>query len=204
MVEVIALKAELPYDPRFIPPIIADLERLACANSKVVQECRNAGRNPEDQFEIMLYVCFRMLGYDVEELGHTTKRRDPDGIAFSKRDHYAVIFDAKMRSDGYSIGTDDRTIIEYIKTQSPRLVHEGIDSIYYSIVSSWFVGDNQTPIMKIRKETNVKNVTLMRAAFLLRLIELKLKDPQLTLGRLEGLFLRAQEISTEDIEQELC
>jgi hypothetical protein len=201
---VIDLKAELPYNPRFIPPIIADLERLACGDPTVVQECRNAGRDPEDQFEILLCICFRMLGYDVEELGHTTKRRDPDGIAFARYDHYAVLFEAKIRSDGYSIGTDDRTIIEYIDTQSPRLVHEGIDSIYYSIVSSRFTGDNPTRIMKIRKETNVKNVTLLRAAFLLRLVELKLRDPRQTTGRLEGLFLRAQEISAEDIEQELC
>jgi hypothetical protein len=201
---VIDVKPELSYNPRFIPPVIADLEELACGTPTVIKKCKDSGREPEHAFEIMLFLAFKMLGYDVEELGHTAKERCPDGIAMSKRDHYAIVFDAKIRTEGYSIGTDDRTIIEYIKTQSPRLVHEGIDSIYYSIVSSWFTGDNPTRIMKIRKETNVKNVTLLRAAFLLRLVELKLRDPRQTTGRLEGLFLRTQEISAEDIEQELC
>ena len=198
-----ALRPELPYDTRFIPPIIADLEQLAFGNPAVTKKYRSAGRDPEDAFEIMLWVSFRMLGYEVEELGHTTRGRDPDGIAFARRDHYAIIFDAKIRPDGYNIGTDDRAIIEYIKTQSPRLFREGIDSIYFSVISCRFIGDNQTPIMRIRKETNVKNVTLLRAGLLLRLVELKLKDPRLNPSRLEGLFLRTQEISVEDIEQEL-
>jgi len=197
------LKTELPYDPKFIPPVIADLERLAAGNLAVIKKYKSAGRDPEDAFEMMLWCSFRILGYDVEELGHKTRRRDPDGIAFAKPDHYAIVFDAKIRSNGYNIGTDDRAFVEYIMTQSPRLLHEGIDSIYFSIISSWFTGDNRTPIMRIRKETNVKNVTLLKTALLLRLIELRLKNPKLSPSRLEGLFLRAEEISEQDIEQEL-
>ena len=37
------------------------------------------------------------------------------------RNSYAIIWDGKVRTDGYSIGTDDRTMREYITTQSREL-----------------------------------------------------------------------------------
>jgi hypothetical protein len=197
------LKSALPYDPRFIPPIIADLDKLAYADPTTSQKYKGLGRSPEDEFEILLWLAFRMLGYEVKELGHSTAERDPDGIAFARRDHYAVVFDAKIRSGGYSIGTDDRALTEYVDKYSPELERQGIDSLYLSIISSYFVGENDRRIVAIRKETSVKNVTLLKASLLLRMIGLKLKGAIPSLGVLEAVFLRPQEISSEDIDREL-
>jgi hypothetical protein len=49
----------------------------------------------------------------------------------------------------------------------------------------------------------VKNVTLLKASLLLRMIGLKLKGAIPSLGVLEAVFLRPQEISSEDIDREL-
>jgi hypothetical protein len=69
------LKSALPYDPRFIPPIIADLDKLAYADPTTSQKYKGLGRSPEDEFEILLWLAFRMLGYEVKELGHSTAER---------------------------------------------------------------------------------------------------------------------------------
>jgi hypothetical protein len=113
------------------------------------------------------------------------------------------VFDAKIRSGGYSIGTDDRALTEYVDKYSPELERQGIDSLYLSIISSYFVGENDRRIVAIRKETSVKNVTLLKASLLLRMIGLKLKGAIPSLGVLEAVFLRPQEISSEDIDREL-
>ena len=44
--------------------------------------------------------------------------RVPDGLALAQDDNYAILWDSKIRKGGYSMGTDDRAIREYITTQS--------------------------------------------------------------------------------------
>jgi hypothetical protein len=149
-------------------------------------------------------MAFRMLGYEVEELGHMTPgERTPDGIAYAKREHYAILLDSKIGSDGYSMGTDDRALIEYITTQAPRLESGGIDSIYFCIISSRFKGDNQSGVLRIRKETRAKNITFLRAGMLLRLVELKIQNPRITPANLHAIFLRSEAIEDADIQREL-
>jgi hypothetical protein len=58
-----------------------------------------------------------MLGYETKLLGQG-QGRVPDGRALAHDENYAILWDAKIRGDSYSLGTDDRTIREYINTQS--------------------------------------------------------------------------------------
>lgn len=200
------IKRDKPYKVDFIPPVLLDIEPLAAAAPGVSAKYRRNGRRPEDILETLIWRAFKMLGYDVEALGHSKRgRRVPDGIAYARRERYAILFDSKMRTDGYGIGTDDRAIIEYVKSHTRRLELNGIDNIYFCIISSTFKGDNAVPIAKIRKETRAKNVTLLSTGLLLFLIELRLKFPTFDLATLEGLFLRSksEEIKKDDVKREL-
>jgi len=197
------MKPPQPYNPLFIPPILEDIEKLACGDPRAIENCQRIGRAPEDVLEDRLWISFRILGFEVIELGHKVVGRFPDGIGLAKRDHYAVIFDSKMRTEGYNIGTDDRAIIEYIERFYPQLEGEGMQSVYFSVISAKFTGNNKSHILRIRRETSVKNVTLLRTCLLLHLVELKLINPHIGTAHLEGIFLRSEEISEEDIEREL-
>jgi len=197
------MKPQEPYNPLFVPPILEDIEKLTCGDPVAIENCQRIGRAPEDVLEDKLWISFRILGFEVIELGHKVIGRFPDGIGLAKRDHYAVIFDSKMRMEGYSIGTDDRAIVEYVERFYPQLEEEGMQSVYFSVISARFTGNNKGHILKIRRETRVKNVTLLRACLLLRLVELKLRNPHIGTAHLEGIFLRSEEISEEDIEREL-
>jgi hypothetical protein len=198
------VKSSLDYNPLFIPPVLNDLEKLASGDSEIHHKYRKLGRSPDNVLERLVWMAFRMLGYEVEELGHMTPgERTPDGIAYAKREHYAILLDSKIGSDGYSMGTDDRTLIEYITTQAPRLESEGIDSIYFCIISSRFKGDNEAGILRIRKETRAKNITFLRSGMLLRLVELKIQNPRITPANLHAILLRSEVIEEADIRREL-
>ena len=81
-----------------------------------------------------------MLGFDTKLLGQG-QGRVPDGLALSLDDSYAILWDAKVRSEGYSMGTDDRAIKEYITTQSRELKRRrGLRNIYYFVISATFRG----------------------------------------------------------------
>ncbi|MHB8089170.1 MAG: restriction endonuclease FokI C-terminal domain-containing protein [Anaerolineaceae bacterium] len=124
---------------------------------------------------------FGMLGYDTESLGQG-HGRVPDGIAISSEFRYAIIYDAKIREQGYNIGTDDRTIREYINNHSQRLRHDGIQTIYFSIISSFFTGDNNRQIPAIKVDTHVNEVNLIEINALLAMLESKLRNPSINLG----------------------
>lgn len=198
------MKPPKPYNPLFIPPILADIEELALEKTNIISKYREIGKDPDYAFEEKLWHAFRILGFEVEEYGYKVHGRVPDGAALARRDHYALMFDGKIRKDGYYIGTDDRAIIDYIKCFSDRFEREGIEGIYFLIVSGEFTGDNLSCILRVRKQTRVKNVTLLRAELLLYMIELKLRYPHLAPTHFEGIFLRSgEEISKEEIDKEL-
>jgi predicted site-specific integrase-resolvase len=89
-----------------------------------------------------------------------------------------------MRAAGYSIGTDDRTIREYIVTQSRDLKRKrSLRNVYYAIVSSAFSDDYDDMVRQIKMETDVNEVCLMEASSLVAMVEQKLRDPRtVTLG----------------------
>jgi small ligand-binding sensory domain FIST len=117
----------------------------------------------------------------------------PDGRALAPDDNYAILWDAKVRSAPYSLGTDDRAIREYITTQSRELSRR-YRNIYYIIVSSSFADDFDDTIASIKMETDVSEVILLDAEALVAIVDAKLRAPlQLTLGPdgLQRLFAKS-------------
>lgn len=82
------------------------------------------------------------------------------------------------------MGTDDRTIREYITTQSREMIRRRkVRNIYYLIISSIFADDYDDTIRSIKMETDVSKVNLVEADALVAMVEAKLRAPlQITLG----------------------
>jgi hypothetical protein len=144
-----------------------------------------------------------MLGFESRLLGQG-QGRVPDGLAIAENDLYAIIWDAKIRSEGYSIGTDDRAIKEYISTQSRDLkAKRRFRNIYYAIVSSTFSDDFDDTVRTIKMETDVSEVCLVEASALVAMVDRKLRDPsEVTLGPdgLQRLFSESGVLSAEDVQ----
>jgi hypothetical protein len=69
-------------------------------------------------FEKSIHAAFTTLGYDTKLLGQGMGRV-PDGLAVEPDSSYAILWDGKVHENGYSMGTDDRAIREYVHTQTP-------------------------------------------------------------------------------------
>ena len=185
----------------WVPPIISDLQELAL--NKETEWSKNMNLKPERAFEIKLGYAFRILGYNVEDLGQG-KGREPDGIAYStdsnSEHYYAIVYDAKAREMGYSIGTGDRQIGEYIKKYQKELQRQRIRIFSFLIVSSEFT-DNLSldrSIKDIYKDTRCP-VVLMKANDLLHIIAHKLSHSGIDHSQLEDLFLENGIVTQEKI-----
>ena len=179
---IVTGKDSLPGLPEgYVPPVVSILPLLAVNDEQVAKLCEQIGRSVEKVFEERIAILFKMFGFVVEALGQGYGRM-PDGIAISPENHYAIIFDAKVRKDGYSLGTDDRSIKDYIVTHSERLKYQGVKTIYFMVISSSFRGDFDETIRTIRIETDVRDVVFVEVQALLTILERKLRDPQYTLG----------------------
>lgn len=171
----------------FLPPIVSDLSAVANRNSTAEAKYEEKERNLAVVFEEKLHHSFRMLGFDVQELGQGSGRQ-PDGIATAVRNDYAIIYDAKVRDDGYSIATDDRAIREYIETHARQLRDQGVRRIYFAIVSSSFTNPDHNTLRELRETTAVESIVFLSAELLEELIVLRLREPYLNLDDIRTVF----------------
>jgi hypothetical protein len=165
----------------YIPPIVALLPRLAANDKALAEVCRRSGRAIEKVFEERLAVIFRMLGFETQLLGQG-HGRVPDGVAVCQEYRYAIIYDAKVRQDPYTMGTDERAIREYITSQGERLRRQGMRNLYFMVISSAFTGKHDDAIRSLKIETNVNEVLLVEVKALLALLEGILRNPDVNLG----------------------
>jgi hypothetical protein len=165
----------------YIPPIVSILPRLA-ANDEILSEAyRKNGKTIERVFEERIAILFGMLGFETELMGQG-RGRVPDGVAVSGEYHYAIIYDAKVRQQSYTMGTDERAIKEYIMSQGERLRKWGIKSLYFMVISSVFSGNHDDAIRGMKIENNVNEVLLVEVRALLAMLEGMLRNPSISLG----------------------
>jgi hypothetical protein len=167
----------------YVPPIIAILPPMARNEAALQDAAKRSGTSLERAFEKGIDAAFRVLGYDAKLMGQG-QGRVPDGVAISADDSYAILWDAKVRSQMYSMGTDDRAIREYVTTQSREFKRRrSLRNIYYAIVSSGFTDDFDDVIRAIKMETDVNEVCLIEAEALVAIVDAKMRDQrQVTLG----------------------
>ncbi|MDA7950826.1 MAG: hypothetical protein MPJ24_04985 [Pirellulaceae bacterium] len=196
--------SELPDS--YIPPVISILPRMALHEDSLIEAAKKSGISLERAFEKNVHAAFTILGYKTTLLGQG-QGRTQDGLAIDYDNYYAVLWDSKVRKDGYSMGTDDRTIREYITTQSRGLKKRGaLRNIYYAVVSSSFKDDFDDTIRGIKMETDVSEVCLIEAEALVAMIDLKLRDPQqVTLGPdgVQRIFSNSGSINANDVRNVL-
>lgn len=128
-----------------------DRIRILCTIPLCVEQVELADQNGttvESLFENRLAVCFRILGFKVEDFGQGTGR-NPDGI-FTYRgsdSSYAVIYDAKSSAEPYRLRTtDERQFEDYINQHIGDLQRRGFDNIYFAVVSGSFIDEAREAI----------------------------------------------------------
>lgn len=190
----------------YVPPIVAVLPSLARNESGLEAQAKASGTSLPRAFEKSIHAAFTILGYDTKLLGQGNGRV-PDGWALDLDNSYAVLWDGKIRETGYSMGTDDRVIREYINTQSRDLKRRrSLRNIYYLVVSSGFADDFDDVIRSIKMDTEVNEVCLLEAAALVAIVDAKLRNPlQMTLGPdgIQRLFSSSGIITVDDVMQNL-
>jgi hypothetical protein len=166
-IEASVLKAGFELSDYLIPRI-AKLWELGSGNEK-------SGSAKGRDFEKMVAETFRLLDFEVEPLGQGTGR-EPDAIIKYPGEHIAFLVDAKAYSSGYTLGTDDRAIREYINYHAPRLKIAGFNKIGFIIVSNSFKSDFKELINDITWTTDIKRFLLLTTEALLYLVAYKTKD----------------------------
>lgn len=150
----------------YIPPIISDLIEAGSlkGDTRAVKGF---------SFEKKVSALFRMLDFELQTLGQG-KGREPDGVITNRQDNIAFIYDAKVRESGYSVGTDNRAIKEYVNNHYPKLERQGFKKIGFLIISTTFNGNADEVIREITLETPIKRFALVTSEALLSLLAHKL------------------------------
>jgi hypothetical protein len=190
----------------YVPPIVSILPQIARNEAGFDELAKASGTSLSKAFEKSIHAAFTILGYDTKLLGQGMGRV-PDGLAVERDSSYAILWDAKIRESGYSMGTDDRAIREYIHSQSHDLKRRrSLRNIYYLVVSSGFLDDFDDALRSIKMETDVNEVCLLEATALVAMVDAKLRNPQqVTLGPdgIQRLFSSSGIVIVEEVMQVL-
>jgi Holliday junction resolvase len=139
-------------------------------------------------FERRTADAFRSLGFDVSTLGQGTGRK-ADAVALAHREHYAIIIDAKVRSNGYVMGTEDRKFLEYSRNHGAELQRQGFEKIYFMVVGSSFKENDLKKLTETLSDSPIRNVVLLTASALMRIVEESIKERnKFSLSELERQF----------------
>lgn len=126
--------------------------------------------NVNTAFERRCADAFKCLGFEVRQLGQGHGRA-ADSLALAHQERFAVIIDAKVRANGYTLGTDDRKFLEYSKTHAAQINQLGIDKIYFVVIGSSFRHQDLEKLTKYLADSPLRSVTLLTARALMRIVE---------------------------------
>lgn len=185
----------------FIPPIVVDLEKIA--NNDIEMREKYGKENLGTLFEKKVHEVFRLFGFKVKPLGQG-KGNNPDGIAMATEGkRFAIIYDTKARSEKYRLGTDYRTIRDYIESYKRSLRREGYEDIYFMIISSDFKDEKnmESKINELIKNTSINGFIFLKARYLLNLLGKKIKDPIIEVQDFREIFTHNGIIKVEELEQ---
>lgn len=198
--------ASMPPD-NYVPPIVAVIPKLALNDLEFQEAAKRSGTTLDRAFEKSINAAFTVLGYETQLWGKGMGRV-PDGQAIAVDEFYALLWDAKARSDGYTMGTDDRIIRQYVEAKSRELKRRGgIQKIYYLIISSSFSGDFDALIRTLKMQTHVNEVCLVEASALVAIVDRKLRAPlSVSLGPegIQRLFSSSRPITVRAVMENLA
>jgi hypothetical protein len=195
-------EARPSYSESYIPPVVALLPALAVNDSQAAAQCAAAGKSVEKVFEERLDTLFRMLGYEIRtpERGNA---RGPAGIAACGEHHYAIIYDARISRQGYALESEADKLRDYIIRTGDKLYKQNFRMIYYMVISSAFSGEIDSATRSLKIETGLNEVILAEVKALLQLLEMKMRDPAITLGprHIQKLLAATGVLSAETVRE---
>ena len=169
--DVIVVPNEFPNHPGLRPFLPSSLQYLNVLARGEMPPYEPPGSNVDLLFERRTADAFRCLGFEMKQLGQGTGRK-ADSLAVAGREHFALIIDAKVRSNGYVLGTEDRKFLEYAKTHGKELQRQGIHSVYFVVVGpSLRQSDLEKLTGALANEPSIRNVDLLTATALMRMVE---------------------------------
>lgn len=121
-------------------------------------------------FEKRTADAFRCLGFEVKSMGQGTGRK-ADSLAIAPRERFGLIVDAKVRSSGYVLGTEDRKFLEYANHHGRELQRQGLDRLYFIVVGPSFKESDLQKLTENLSDSPIRNVILMTASALMRMVE---------------------------------
>ncbi len=146
-------------------------------------------------FERRTAEAFRCLGFEIASFGQGTGR-NADVVALARRERFAVIIDAKVRSGGYVLGTEDRKFLEYARSHGGKLQREGFEKIYFVVVAPSFKERDLEKLTEALSDSPIRSVNLLSASALMRLVEESIRErATFKLADLERQFFRNKIIS---------
>jgi len=133
-------------------------------------------------FERRTTDAFRCLGFEMKQFGQGTGR-NADALACAPRERMALIIDAKVRTNGYALGTEDRKFLEYCVTHGNELQKQGFEKLYFIVVGSSFRESDLQKLAEYLSETPIRSVVMITAKALMRRVEDSIKNrSQFSLG----------------------
>lgn len=152
----------------YLLPKVAKLVELG-------NETEKSASSKGSQYEKLVAEIFYLLGFEVDFHGQGSGR-EPDAIIRYREENSAFIVDAKAYSNGYTLGTDDRAIKEYVNRHIPKLQKDGYKKIGFIIVSNSFKSNFDSFINEITWNTDIKRFILLTSEALLYLLAYKTKN----------------------------
>lgn len=166
----------------FLPASLQYLNVLARGERPLYETLDNS---VETIFERRTADAFRCLGFELKQLGQGTGRK-ADSLAVAPREHFALIIDAKARSAGYVLGTEDRKFFEYANNHGKELLQQGIRRIYFIVVGPSFRENDWAQLTAYLSDSPIRSVTLITALALMRIVEDSIRNRnQFSLTELE-------------------
>lgn len=153
------------------------------------------------EFEKIVAEVFEQLDFEVDTLGQGTGR-NPDAIVKFREENTAFIVDAKAYNNGYSLGTDDRAIREYISHYCPKLKKEGYHKIGFIIVSNEFKTNFDNFINEITWNTEIKRFILLTSEALLYLLAFKTKNKLSLANIIDSIIGLGNPVTSQNIIDE--
>jgi hypothetical protein len=147
-------------------------------------------------FERRTAEAFRCLGFEISQLGQGTGR-NADALALAPRERFAVIIDAKVRSAGYVLGTEDRKFLEYAQNHGAELRRQGFENLYFVVVGSSFKEGDLRKLIDALSAALMRSANLLTAWALMRLVEDSIRDrSKFSLGEFERQLFPHKIIAT--------
>lgn len=185
---------------KYVGPRLAELVAISRLDPEVAKKYRNL----DAEFEERVWEVFRLLGFEVEELGHRRPgERVPDGIA--RHGNFSVVFDCKATSGAYKLSaSDERAAKEYVRRYKKRYV-----SLAFLLIAPDFSGDVEARLEDISAELGVPTAHIATADLLYLLdkfLELRARGEEVDAEAVRKAFFlgRGERLTREEIDERLA